>query len=239
MRAHQLKVDEKPLLLNSAKVLMRGLKTWTTDELSTRMKLSISKAQQTFALHQQWGLENNQKNAAPALFAYIGEAFKALDADSCTVSQSTYLRQNLFILSGLYGILGAFDQIEPYRLEMAQRGVLQKDPSLYVFWQKKVEKVLLDALENEEFILNLASTEYSELIQDKTLRCRMVTPHFFERKDKQLKSVSVFSKQARGAMARWCAQNAVDAPIEIQKFTQLGYVFVAAQSSATDWLFIR
>ena len=40
-------------------------------------------------------------------------------------------------------------------------------------------------------------------------------------------------------MARWCAQHTIDNPEEIKNFTALGYTFVAAQSSTTDWVFIR
>jgi cytoplasmic iron level regulating protein YaaA (DUF328/UPF0246 family) len=102
-----------------------------------------------------------------------------------------------------------------------------------------VEKLLLKALAKEEFLLNLASSEYSDLIQTPKLRSRMVTPHFFEQKSGQLKSVSVFSKQARGTMAKWCATNGVTEPKTIQAFTELGYRFIAEKSSENEWIFIR
>ena len=124
-------------------------------------------------------------------------------------------------------------------MEMAQRGVAPEGVSLYEFWRIKVENYMSKALAKEELLLNLASSEYSDLIQAPKLRSRMVTPQFFEANNGQLKAVSVFSKQARGTMARWCAQNAIDNAEEIKNFTGLGYTFVAAQSSTTDWVFIR
>jgi uncharacterized protein len=239
MRPHQVPFIGKPIYLKEAKVLMKNLKAWSAKELSFRMKLSEVKAKETFQIIQSWGAKKNQVNTSPALFAYIGEAFKALDADTCSQDELAYLQQHLFILSGIYGILKPLDQIDMYRLEMAQRGVAPEGISLYEFWRIKVENHMSKALVKEELLLNLASSEYSDLIQAPKLRSRMVTPQFFEANNGQLKAVSVFSKQARGTMARWCAQNAIDNPEEIKNFTALGYTFVAAQSSTTDWVFIR
>ena len=239
MRPHQVPFTGKPIFLKEAKVLMKNLKAWSAKELSTRMKLSEVKAKETFQIIQSWGAKKNQVNTSPALFAYIGEAFKALDADTCSQDELAYLQQHLFILSGIYGILKPLDQIDMYRLEMAQRGVAPEGVSLYEFWRIKVENYMSKALTNEELLLNLASSEYSDLIQAPKLCSRMVTPQFFEANNGQLKAVSVFSKQARGTMARWCAQHTIDNPEEIKNFTALGYTFVAAQSSTTDWVFIR
>ena len=239
MRPHQVPFIGKPIFLKEAKVLMKNLKAWSAKELSARMKLSEVKAKETFQIIQSWGAKKNQVNTSPALFAYIGEAFKALDADTCSQDELAYLQQHLFILSGIYGILKPLDQIEMYRLEMAQRGVAPEGVSLYEFWRIKVENYMSKALTNEELLLNLASSEYSDLIQAPKLCSRMVTPQFFEANNGQLKAVSVFSKQARGTMARWCAQHTIDNPEEIKNFTALGYTFVAAQSSTTDWVFIR
>jgi cytoplasmic iron level regulating protein YaaA (DUF328/UPF0246 family) len=239
MRSHPLPANGKPIHLKEAKVLMQRLKTWSVNELSTRMKLSQTKAAETYLLIQDWGSKKNQVSTSPALFAYIGEAFKALDAAACSQDELAYLQENLFILSGVYGLLKPLDQIEMYRLEMAQRGVAPDGQSLYEFWRVKVEKQLLKALAKDEFLLNLASSEYSDLLQAPKLRSRMVTPHFFEEKSGQLKAVSVFSKQARGTMAKWCATNELCEPKAIQAFTELGYRFAAEKSSENEWMFIR
>lgn len=239
MRSHPLPAIGKPIYLKEAKVLMRLLKAWSVKDLSKHMKLSETKAQETYQLIECWGSKKNQVHTSPALFAYIGEAFKALDAAACSQEELAYLQDNLFILSGVYGVLKPLDQIEMYRLEMAQRGVAPNGQSLYDFWRVHVEKQLLKVLSKNEYLLNLASSEYSDLIQTPQLRSRMVTPHFFEEKSGQLKAVSVFSKQARGTMAKWCATNEHTEPKAIQAFTELGYRFAAEKSSENEWLFIR
>lgn len=197
------------------------------------------KASETFVLFQQWGQKGNQTNTAPALFAYIGEAFKALDAEQLSAQELDYLQVNLLILSGLYGLLRPFDLIEPYRLEMAQRGAAPNGQSLYAFWRAPIEKCLLKQLNKNEMILNLASSEYRDVVQDERLRARFVTPHFVELKNGQLKSVSVFSKQARGSMASWCAAKSIESIADVKSYSEMGYVFSAAHSDDCNWYFIR
>lgn len=221
------------------KELMAVLKSWSVAEFQAHMKLSEDKALETFDLTQKWGSKSNKANGAPALFAYIGEAFKALNAEQLATQDLAYLHDTLLILSGLYGVSRAAERVEPYRLEMAQRGVAPAGQSLYTFWRGPVEKYLLKELQKGEQILNLASSEYSDVLQDQRLRTRLLTPHFFEMKNGQLKSVSVFSKQARGTMARWCAMNNVSAPLEVKNFTDLGYQYSSEKSGANDLVFIR
>jgi uncharacterized protein len=239
MRPHPATLKGKLRFKKQTEILLSTLKNWTVSDFMTRMKLSSEKGQETFELIQQWGSQKNKVNSAPALYAYIGEAFKALDADQLNEEGRAYLTAHLFILSGLYGVLRANDCIEPYRLEMAQRGVAPNGQSLLAFWRNDVEKYLLNELQEEEALLNLASTEYSELIQAPRLRERMYTPYFFEQKNEQLKTVSVFSKQARGTMARWCANHLIEAPTEIKKFNALGYRYSPEKSSELELVFIR
>lgn len=221
------------------KELMAVLKNWSVADFKSQMKLSEEKAKETLSLTQKWGSKANKGNGAPALFAYIGEAFKALNAEQLAPQELAYLDQNLLILSGLYGVLRAEENVEPYRLEMAQRGVAPEGQSLYAFWRAHVEKYLFKELQKGEQILNLASSEYSDLLQDARLRERLITPQFFELKNGHLKAVSVFSKQARGTMARWCASRNVTKTLEVKHFNDLGYQYNLEKSRQNEWVFIR
>jgi cytoplasmic iron level regulating protein YaaA (DUF328/UPF0246 family) len=221
------------------KSLIQILKKWTVADFAVQMKLSEEKAKETYVMFQKWGEKANQSNVSPAIFAYIGEAFKALNAAQLSEGELAYLQKNLWILSGLYGVLSAAENIEPYRLEMAQRGVAPKGQSLYAYWRPHIEKHLLNILDSDEQILNLASSEYSDLLQDERLRTRFITPHFLESKNGQLKAVSVFAKQARGTMARWCATQQINEPLAIKGFDDLGYRYSSANSSENELVFIR
>ena len=239
MRPHPGTSAAMPAFLKSAKVLHKHLKSWSVADCAKHMKLSAAKAKETQLLIQNWGKKSNLANASIALHAYSGEAFKALDAATCTGQELAYFEQHLYILSGLYGILAPFDAIELYRLEMAQSHANPSGGSLYTFWRPQIEKFLTDALQKDEVILNLASAEYADVIQDSGIKARMFTPHFFEKKNGQLKMVSVFSKQARGAMARWCAKNAIQDPLSLQNFNELGYSFSSEHSQSNNFVFIR
>lgn len=239
MRSFALDTTASSRFQKERKELMAVLKNWSVADFKLQMNISEEKAKETLALTQKWGSKSNKINGAPALFAYIGEAFKALNAEQLAIQELAYLHENLFILSGLYGVLRANENVEPYRLEMAQRGVAPEGQSLYTFWRARVEKYLLQDLQKGEQILNLASSEYSDLLQDARLRERLITPHFFELKNGKLKSVSVFSKQARGTMARWCAARTISNPLEVSAFKEMGYQYSSENSSANELVFIR
>jgi cytoplasmic iron level regulating protein YaaA (DUF328/UPF0246 family) len=239
LRAYPGKIQSALLFKKESKLLIQELKTWTVSDFEVRMKLSQDKATETYSQFQKWGKKSNQTNASPALFAYIGEAFKAINAEQLSAQELDYLQANLLILSGLHGLLRPLDLIEPYRLEMAQSGAAPQGQSLYAFWRAPVEKCLLKQLDKGEEILNLASSEYSDVVQDKRLRARFITPHFVELKNGQLKTISVFSKQARGTMASWCAAKLLTDVNEVKSFSEMGYVFSLAHSDDDNWYFIR
>lgn len=219
--------------------LIKQLKQWSLKEVQQRMKLSADKAIEAYNYIQNWGKRVNESQSAPALFAYIGEAFKALDADSMNQIELDYLQEKLCILSGLYGVLSAQTRVEPYRLEMAQAGLLPDGQTLYSFWKKPIRDFLNKSLAKNAFVINLASTEYSKVIEDPKLRIRMITPQFLEFNNDKPKAVSVFSKQARGAMLRWCAQIQLQDPEQLKSFDLLGYRFDEARSTNNEWVFIR
>jgi cytoplasmic iron level regulating protein YaaA (DUF328/UPF0246 family) len=204
------------------------------------MGLSKDKAKETQALMKNWLVELGNASPTPAIFAYIGEAFKALDAMTLDSEAQLYLNEHVYILSGLYGLLSANDGVLPYRLEMAQKLAITKNQqSLYAFWRPQVEAFLTSHLDANEPILNLASSEYSDLIQDQKLVNRMLTPVFKENKGGKLQSVSVFSKQARGTMARWCAIEKISEPQQIKDFKLMGYAFQAELSDDKNYFFVR
>jgi cytoplasmic iron level regulating protein YaaA (DUF328/UPF0246 family) len=216
------------------------LAKWSVQHYIQRMGLSKEKAKETQALLKNWLVEHESAAPTPAIFAYIGEAFKALDTLTLDPAAQVYLNENVYILSGLYGLLNANDGVLPYRLEMAQKLAISKNQqSLYAFWRPQVEAFLTSHLESNEPILNLASSEYTDLIQDQKLVNRMLTPIFKENKGGKLQSVSVFSKQARGTIARWCATEKISDPKQIRDFKLMGYAFQADLSDEKNYFFVR
>ena len=79
-----------------------------------------------------------------------------------TREQMEYARQNLRIVSGLYGLLRPFDGVVPYRLEMQARLKTDFCRNLYEFWGNSLARQL--AQEGAKVVVDLASAEYSRAV---------------------------------------------------------------------------
>jgi hypothetical protein len=87
--------------------------------------------------------------------------------------------------------------------------------------------------------VNLASNEYFKSVKKKELRAEVVTPVFRELKDGKTKVIGLMAKRARGMMARYIVEKRIESPKALKKFKEGGYRYVAAESTDTEWVFIR
>ena len=67
----------------------------------------------------------------------------------------------------------------------------------------------------------------------------VITPVFKERRNGELKIISFFAKQARGAMARFIVQNRLRNPEALKEFASGGYQFEPGESNAESFVFSR
>ena len=91
-----------------------------------------------------------------------------------------FSQKHLRILSGLYGLLRPLDIIQPYRLEMGSHLKNKRGNDLYDYWSNTIsEQINLDlkGFKNQK-IINLASLEYSKVINKKIVNVDMISPHF-------------------------------------------------------------
>ena len=98
--------------------LSQYLKTLSKTQLQKTMAISETKAAQVSELIQAFG---PNRFTLPALDLFLGDIYSGLQAQSLTPEDRNYANQHLFILSGLYGVLKALDEIQPYRLEMGYK----------------------------------------------------------------------------------------------------------------------
>ena len=142
------------------------------------------------------------------------------------------------ILSGLYGILKPLDVLYPYRLEMGTKwAVTPSKKNLYQFWGDKLANELNK--EEQEIIVNVASTEYFKAVNPKKLKARVITPVFKEFKNGSYQVVMVYAKHARGAMARFVVQHNISDPEELKLFNTDGYQYDDNLSTENEWVFTR
>lgn len=219
--------------------LVSKLKKLSAKKLKNLYDVSQDIADLNHHRFQNW-ISSDQKNDAliPCGFAFNGEVYRGLNIQSLSKKELTYLNENLRILSGLYGILKPFDLIYPYRLEMGTK--IQLTPeigNLYQFWYDKITNYLNQ--EEQYEIINLASSEYFKVIQQKKLKANFITPIFKEFKNGEYKVVMTYAKHARGEMVNFAALKNITKSEDLKHFDVLGYSFDDKQSSPNEWVFVR
>jgi uncharacterized protein len=232
----------RPALLADAQQLAGQLREFPPAQLGRLMGISDKLAAQVADQYEQWERAPTTSRAKPALFAYRGDVYAGLDADTFTTKNIEFAQNHLRILSGLYGVLRPLDLIQPYRLEMATPLKTSRGRDLYEFWGDRITRELEQALRASggETIINLASNEYFKVIDAKALGLRVVTPTFKDKKDGKYRFLTFYGKRARGQMARYLIQRRLKRPDSLKKSYEVdGYQFNGELSSETEWVFTR
>lgn len=177
----------------------------------------------------------------PAAFCFDGDTYAGLEAKTLDADALRWAQGHLRILSGLYGLLRPLDLIQPYRLEMGSRLANPKGPDLYAWWGNRIARALnaQGAEVGAEVLVNCASQEYFGAVDLRALKLRVVTPVFLEGRGDEAKVVSFFAKKARGAMARFIAENRLTDPADILGFSTGGYALDAERSTPDRPVFLR
>jgi uncharacterized protein len=228
-----------PAFIKESSNLVSKLKKFSTKKLKDLFDVSSEIAELNHHRFQNWVSSDNENNALiPCGFAFNGEVYRGLNIQNLEKNELYYLNENLRVLSGLYGILKPFDLIYPYRLEMGTKIQLTpKIGTLYQFWDDKITNYLNN--EEQEEIINLASSEYFKVIQQKKLKAKFITPIFKEFKNGEYKIVMTYAKHARGEMVNFAARNKINKSEELKHFEVLGYSYDDKQSNSNEWVFVR
>ena len=219
--------------------LNKLIKKKSARSLSKLMSISDALGRLNYERNQEWSLPFDQTNARPAVYAFKGEVYRALDVYNLASKKVDYLQDNLRIISGLYGILKPLDLIQPYRLEMGTRIKVGRNKNLYEFWRKKVTQSLNEELKEDEVFVNLASNEYFKAIDLKALKTPVITPVFKDLKNGEYKTIMTFAKLARGYMTRYIAETNASSAEDIKGFNYERYGFSESMSTETELVFIR
>ena len=177
----------------------------------------------------------------PAIFSFSGAAYQGLQSSSCSENAIHYMQENLRIIDPLYGILRPLDMMQPYRLEMACKGVFPDDKKLKLadFWKPSVtERINQDlAGRSEKILLNLASDEYSAAVNVDELPegAEFVKVVFWQ----EGRTIALHAKRARGLMVRFLAENQVETLDDLKDFAEEGYTFQPDASSELSIVFDR
>lgn len=228
-----------PRFPQDAAELNQTLRTHSPESIAKLMKLSDKLAHLNFERYATF--ESAGGAGTHALAAFNGDVYQGLDAESLDDEGLDYLDRHLRILSGLYGVLKPTDQMQAYRLEMGTKLETARGKNLYEFWGEKVTQALIQDAQQlgSDTLINLASNEYSSVVDLKGIPLRVITPVFKDEKNGAFKIISFYAKKARGLMARYMADHQLTDPEQLKAFDTDGYQFNPAMSDADTWVFTR
>lgn len=220
---------QAPTLTEKALKLTAYTKTLSAKQLEASMQLSKAMAIKTHDMLQAWNTD--PATARPAIDSFLGDIYSGLQVQSLSQADREYANAHLYILSGLYGVLRALDSIHPYRLEMGYK--LPDDPykNLYRYWGDTIAL----RLPKDQPIINVSAVEYTKAVLPYLPNTPVITPKFLTASPKTgvPTFVTVHTKIARGAFARWLIVNRVQELSELRTFSDLGYKYDAEASTDT------
>ena len=216
-------ISSKPIFADQALKINNTIKNLSAPDLSSLMNISPKLSELNWSRNQEFQkIDSKDKEA---IFAFNGDVYDGIDANTINTSNHKKLQNSLRILSGLYGILKPFDKIKAYRLEMGTKISINGSKNLYDFWKENVTKSLVNEVNENDIIVNLASNEYFSVIDQSLISNTIVSPQFKDFKNGKLKIISFYAKKARGLMTRFLIDNEINSLSDIESFNSSGYMF--------------
>jgi cytoplasmic iron level regulating protein YaaA (DUF328/UPF0246 family) len=221
-----------PQLLPQAAELAQTWRNAPEAEIVSRMKVSAVKASEVAQLFREWSADESLQ--VPAVDAFVGDIYSGLQVQSWSAEDRAYAHEHLLILSGLYGGLRACDGVLPYRLEMGYK--LPDGMSMYEFWGKSIASILPP---DTTTLINVSAVEYTKALLPH-VDTPVIAPKFLtvSLKTGEPTFVTVHTKIARGAFARWLIQSRIQDPARLIEFSELGYAYDVAMSTSEQPVFI-
>ena len=227
-------------LLDDTTELHKILTSYSINGIKDLMSVSDKIAELNYNRFKSWENPSLSSKSKQAIYAFKGDVYSGLNADTITKDKFDFMQNNLRILSGFYGLLRPFDKILPYRLEMGTRLQNSRGKNLYEFWGNKITDLLNKDFEGEkDIVINLSSEEYYKSINNKNLKNIVITPVFKEYKNGSYKTIAIYAKKARGLMSRYIIDNEIDNSDGLKTFNNEGYSYDESLSDNLNYVFTR
>ena len=227
-------VKDPPIFLERTERLKTALQDMSPAELQALWKCNDAIAKLNV---ERLSAIDLRRRLTPAILSYEGIQYQYMAPRVMEAAQLDHLQEHLRILSGFYGLLRPFDGVTPYRLEMQAKLNVDGCRNLYQFWGDRLARQLAS---ETEFVLNLASKEYSKAVEPYLPKSvRFVTCAFGEWKGGRVMEKGTQCKMARGQMVRWMAERNLEVPENLRAFDQLGYRFHGELSAENHLVFLK
>ena len=214
-----------PLFLAEAEHNAAQMSELTTEELSQLLKINPQLA----ALNKQRYTDFPALTPQAAVLSYTGMAYRHLRAAEFSSEDLAYAQQHLWMTSFLYGLTRPLDGIKNYRLEGNVVLPEHDGQTMFQFWRTRLTDVLIDAVKADDGVLFfLASGEMKQLFDWKrvTKEVKVIMPTFQVMTNGKLKTIVVYTKMMRGALARPLITNRVTATEDWLSFEYEGFTLL-------------
>ena len=230
-------VPTEPKYSKQSKKISDKIKDLDFKSVKSLMGISQNLARLNYNRFKSINTKSNVKKSAAFIFS--GDTFNGLSFRTLDEGSLLYAQKKLRILSGLYGILKPFDNIEPYRLEMGTNTKNLIGEDLYNFWGESITlNIKNDINKNKsEFLYNLASNEYSKVVNLSSLNCKTISFDFKKRVNNKFTGIGMMIKKMRGCMAKFIIENKIEDLESLKNFRENGFTFSHLDNESMKFVF--
>jgi cytoplasmic iron level regulating protein YaaA (DUF328/UPF0246 family) len=231
----------QPRLLEKTEELVGVMRKKSRASIQELMGVSEKIADLNYHRYRDFSLPFTLENAKPSMYAFNGDVYTGLEAQSFNQKEVNFAQKHLRLLSGLYGVLKPLDLIQPYRLEMGTKLKHRRNKNLYEFWDTTITELLNEDLAESggDVVVNLASNEYFNSVKKDHLNGRVLDVDFRENRDGKLKVISFNAKKARGRMTHLIVKEGLTQPEQLKELVVNDYVFSPEHSTEDKYTFIK
>ncbi|WP_321333561.1 YaaA family protein [uncultured Bacteroides sp.] len=228
-----------PLFKEEASAVAVQMAQYSVADLELLLHVNAKIAVENYKRYQSFHAD--EKEGLAALLAYTGIVFKHLDPTDFTDEDFLYAQEHLRITSFCYGLLRPLDAIHSYRLEGHAKLAGFGGQTVFSFWQFRLTDVFIDIIKaNGGVLVYLASDEMRGLFNwSKILKeVKVIVPEFHLWKNGKLSTIVVYTKMARGEMARFILKNRIEDLNELKSFSWEGFVYSDINSDGSKLVYV-
>lgn len=237
-RVEPLPFSTTPLFLQQTDAIAVHAIQMTDEELKNDLSLS---PQLVTEVRKSWFEFVSASDVLQmASLAYAGMVYKQLGAKDFTEATWRYATDHLLLCSFVYGLLRPTDLIRPYRMEGTVR--LESGQKVFEYWRDILTSYLIaQGCKQGGTLLYLASEEMKQLFHwsEVEANLRVIYPNFLVRQPSgKLKQIVIYTKMARGEMARAVLEEQIQDLHLCQALQPAGFVYIAELSDERNWVYI-
>lgn len=228
-------MPSEPRFQKTAAILAQDLARKSSLELSELFGCSAEIGELNRRRYSVFGTD--EAELMPAAYAYYGQAYKHLKADTLTSDDLHWADKHLWISSCLYGLLRPLDGINHYRMEGDFTLPCTEGKKVQDFWKPLLTDTLIESiLADDGVLVYLDTDEFRHLFDWKKVVESVpviIEPRFHVMKNGKRTTPSVWAKTCRGAMTRFIIENRLSSVEELKGFSCEGF------SHDEDFVFVK